>query len=407
MKYHNFVKGLLCGVLLVLICMGGMLFRYQLKIKRILENRNAVTQDNGTELELDGILVGSKVDEMKNTINEYYLNEIDSGQVEDLLYEGMVMGLDDPYSVYYTREELELMNEATSGTYVGIGVTLSQDAETKVITVVSCFKDSPAYVAGILPGDVVIALDDEKTEQMDLNTLVSKIKTGKKDSITLGLSRDGEELSLEVEKSDIKVPTVEGEMLEDQIGYLQILEFDQVTYDQFKGELQELEDQDMKALIIDLRNNPGGVLQTVCDMLDLILPEGRIVYTEDKNGKKEEYYSDEEHQFQKPMVVLINENSASASEIFAGAVKDYEWGTLIGTTTYGKGIVQRIFRLSDGTGLKLTVAKYYTAKGNDIHEKGIEPDIEVELDPDLQGKAVIAQEEDNQLQEAIQLLKAG
>ena len=194
-------------------------------------------------------------------------------------------------------------------------------------------------------------------------------------------------------------------MLEDQIGYIRLLEFDEVTAQQFEDAMSDLESQGMEKLIIDVRNNPGGVLQTVCDMLDQLLPEGMIVYTEDKNGKRTEYTSDEEHQFTKPLAVLVNGNSASASEIFAGAVQDYGIGTIVGTTTFGKGIVQKIFYLSDGTGLKLTVAKYYTPKGHDIHKKGIRPDVEVELDEVLQNQSSISHEEDNQLQKAISVLQ--
>ena len=206
-------------------------------------------------------------------------------------------------------------------------------------------------------------------------------------------------------RREVEIPTVDSEMLHDQIGYIKLLEFDEVTAEQFRAALDQLEEQEMEKLIIDVRDNPGGVLQTVCDMLDELLPEGLIVYTEDKDGNKKEYTSDGEHQFTKPLAVLTNENSASASEIFAGAIQDYSLGTIVGTTTFGKGIVQRIFYLSDGTGVKLTVAKYYTPKGHDIHKKGITPDVEVELDENLKNKITISHDEDNQLQKAIKLLQ--
>jgi len=193
-------------------------------------------------------------------------------------------------------------------------------------------------------------------------------------------------------------------MLEGKTGYIAITEFDTITEEQFNTALAELEAQGMEKLIIDLRNNLGGVLQTVCNMLEQMLPEGLIVYTENKDGERTEYKSDGKHQFQKPLAVLINENSASASEIFAGAIKDYGIGTLVGTTTYGKGIVQRIVNLDDGTAVKLTIAKYYTPNGNDIHGKGIEPDVEVELNDNLKQKTEIEKEEDNQLQKAIEIL---
>lgn len=397
----KFLGGLFCGVLLVLIGMGASLFHYHFRLNRMLTQIQKEEQNPGGELELDENRVRNKVGEIEELINQYYLTEVDSSQVEATLYNGMLAGLGDPYSVYYTSEELQTMEEATNGTYSGIGVTLTQNPETGAIYVVTCFEKTPAYEAGIQAGDVITGLGEETTDGMDLSELVSRIKIAGKDGVTLRLLRGEEEMELTLVSRQIDVPTVEGEMLEDGIGYLRILEFDTVTTEQFEEKLQELEDQGMEKLIVDVRDNPGGVLQVVCDILDQMLPEGLIVYTEDKYGEREEYFSDEEHSFDKPLAVLTNENSASASEIFAGAIKDYGLGTLVGKTTFGKGIVQRIFYLSDGTGVKLTVAKYYTPKGNDIHQKGIEPDVEAEMGDSVEDG------EDLQLQEAVRVLKEG
>lgn len=400
---ENFIKGLFCGILLVLICAAGTLFYTRWKIAKIQSGTTAgVTSE---KLDLDLSQVKRKTGEIEALINAYYLDEIDAQQIEDTLYTGMVAGLDDPYSVYYTQEQLESMEEATSGEYSGIGATLSQDPDTKEISVVSCFDGTPAEEAGLLPGDVITGWNGNPVSDMELSELVSKIKTDPDEHLTLSIERDGEELEVELTRRAVEVPTVEYEMLGDQIGYIRLLEFDEVTAQQFEEAMSDLESQGMEKLIIDVRNNPGGVLQTVCDMLDQLLPEGMIVYTEDKNGKRTEYTSNEEHQFTKPLAVLVNGNSASASEIFAGAVQDYGIGTIVGTTTFGKGIVQKIFYLSDGTGLKLTVAKYYTPKGHDIHKKGIRPDVEVELDEVLQNQSSISHEEDNQLQKAISVLQ--
>ena len=399
----SFIKGLFCGVLLVLICMAGMLFYARWKITKL--QSGTISSETSEKLDLNLGQVKHKTGEIEALINAYYLDEIDGQQVEDTMYTGMVAGLDDPYSVYYSKEELESMEEATAGEYSGIGATLSQDPETKEISVVSCFTGTPAEEAGLLPGDVITGWNGSSVSDMELSELVSKIKTDPDEHLTLSIERDGEELEVELTRRAIKIPTVEYEMLEDQIGYIRLLEFDEVTAQQFEDAMSDLESQSMEKLIIDVRNNPGGVLQTVCDMLDQLLPEGMIVYTEDKNGKRTEYTSDEEHQFTKPLAVLVNGNSASASEIFAGAVQDYGIGTIVGTTTFGKGIVQKIFYLSDGTGLKLTVAKYYTPKGHDIHKKGIRPDVEVELDEVLQNQSSISHEEDNQLQKAISVLQ--
>ena len=398
----SFIKGLFCGVLLVLICMAGMLFCARWKITKL--QSGTISSEASEKLDLNLGQVKHKTGEIEALINAYYLDEIDGQQVEDTMYTGMVAGLDDPYSVYYSKEELESMEEATAGEYSGIGATLSQDPETKEISVVSCFTGTPAEEAGLLPGDVITGWNGSSVSDMELSELVSKIKTDPDEHLTLSIERDGEELEVELTRRAVEIPTVEYEILEDQIGYIRLLEFDEVTAQQFEDAMADLEIQGMEKLIIDVRNNPGGVLQTVCDMLDQLLPEGMIVYTEDKNGKRKEYTSDGEHQFTKPLAVLVNGNSASASEIFAGAVQDYGIGTIVGTTTFGKGIVQKIFYLSDGTGLKLTVAKYYTPKGHDIHKKGIRPDVEVELDASLVNETEISHDEDNQLQEALKVL---
>lgn len=400
---EKFLKGLFCGVFLVLICMAGCLLHLQWKMTR----RAAVsTGSEKTEtLDMNLSRVKKKTGEIEELINAYYLDEIDGQKVEDTMYTGMVAGLEDPYSVYYSKEELESMEESISGAYSGIGATLTQDPDTGELSVVSCFDGTPAQEAGLQPGDVITGWNGKSVEGIELSELVSKIKTDPEEQLTLEIERDGETLEVELTRREVQIPTVEYEMLDNQIGYIRLVEFDEVTADQFKEALEDLENQNMEKLIIDVRNNPGGVLQVVCDMLDQLLPEGMIVYTEDKNGNRKEYTSDEEHQFTKPLAVLANENSASASEIFAGAIQDYGIGTIVGTTTFGKGIVQRTFYLSDGTGVKLTVAKYYTPKGHDIHKKGITPDVEIELDEELKNQSSISHEEDNQLQKAIEVLQ--
>lgn len=400
---EKFLKGLFCGVFLVLICMAGCLLHLQWKMTR----RAAVsTGSEKTEtLDMNLSQVKKKTGEIEELINAYYLDEIDGQKVEDTMYTGMVAGLEDLYSVYYSKEELESMEESISGAYSGIGATLTQDPDTGELSVVSCFDGTPAQEAGLQPGDVITGWNGKSVEGIELSELVSKIKTDPEEQLTLEIERDGETLEVELTRREVQIPTVEYEMLDNQIGYIRLVEFDEVTADQFKEALEDLENQNMEKLIIDVRNNPGGVLQVVCDMLDQLLPEGLIVYTEDKNGNRKEYTSDEEHQFTKPLAVLANENSASASEIFAGAIQDYGIGTIVGTTTFGKGIVQRTFYLSDGTGVKLTVAKYYTPKGHDIHKKGITSDVEIELDEELKNQSSISHEEDNQLQKAIEVLQ--
>lgn len=270
-----------------------------------------------------------------------------------------------------------------------------------------CYENTPAAESGLLPGDIVTKYNGEDTSGLDLTEIVNEIKTGENDEITFTIKREGEseEKEITLTRRAVDIPTVTSEMLENNIGYLEISEFDTVTLEQFQEAKASLESQGMEKLIVDLRNNPGGNLSTVVDILREILPEGLIVYTEDRYGNRTEYSCDGDRELEIPLAVLINGDSASASEIFAGAVKDYGIGTLVGTTTFGKGIVQRIVELSDGTAVKLTIAKYYTPKGNNIHDKGIEPDVEVELEEGLEQQITIPKDQDNQLQKAIEILE--
>ena len=405
----RFLNGVLCGVFVTII-FGMILFYGNDRLREYVsvsaETEEISVEDSGNILNIDKADIQKKVENIEAVINQYYLDNIDTEQVENQMYKGLVAGLGDPYASYYTAEELQKMQESTAGQYVGIGATLTQDKNTGIISIVRCFEGTPSEQAGLLPGDIIYKLNDTEVTGMDLNTVVTMIKTEEGATIRLSIARDGETdyLEFDVERQEVKIPTVTYKMLEGKTGYIAITEFDTITEEQFNTALAELEAQGMEKLIIDLRNNLGGVLQTVCNMLEQMLPEGLIVYTENKDGERTEYKSDGKHQFQKPLVVLINENSASASEIFAGAIKDYGIGTLVGTTTYGKGIVQRIVNLDDGTAVKLTIAKYYTPNGNDIHGKGIEPDVEVELNDNLKQKTEIEKEEDNQLQKAIEIL---
>jgi carboxyl-terminal processing protease len=247
-------------------------------------------------------------------------------------------------------------------------------------------------------------VDGESIQGLELSEIVTKVKGKEGTTVHLTIIRDGETdyLELDVERRQIETPTVTYEMYDNEIGYIQIKEFDEVTTDQFIEALDAVKAADAKGLILDLRGNPGGSLPVVVEIARNILPEGRIVYTEDKYGEQEEYTCDGKNELQIPLVVLVNGNSASASEILAGAIKDYNKGTLIGTTTFGKGIVQRVLPLTDGTAMKLTISAYYTPNGNNIHGIGIEPDIECELDTE----AYYEEGTDNQLERALEEVKS-
>lgn len=343
-----------------------------------------------------------KVEALKKLIDEKYMGEVDEDALKEGLYKGYVQGLDDPYSVYYDEEETKELYETTEGEYSGIGAVLSQDLKSGVITLVQIYEDSPADKAGLKDEDILTKVGTLDVTGMDLSEVVTYIKGEKGTEVELTVLRgeDADEVTVTAVRDTVEAQTVEYEMLEDQIGYLAVSEFDSVTYGQYEEALEALSDQGMEGLVVDLRNNPGGNLNTVCDMLDLVLPEGTIVYMEDKEGKRQTYSSDDAHQLDVPMAVLVNGNSASASEIYAGAIQDHEAGTIVGTQTYGKGVVQQIFDLGDGTSVKLTIAEYFTPKRRSINGEGVTPDLEVEYEPDEKDP-----EADNQLEAAAEAVK--
>lgn len=391
-KKHSFLQGALVGALTVLLIIG--------LVACGLDSKSASSEKSGDPLDST---TQKKLTQIQKLIDKNYLSDVDADALRDGIYKGYVSGLDDPYSVYYNEEETKALNETTQGEYQGIGAVLTEDADTGVVTIVQVYKDSPAEKAGVKANDILYKVDDTEMTGMDLNKVVTYIKGDKGTKVKLTVIRgdDKEQLELTATRDKIEAQTVSHKMLEDNIGYIQVTEFDSVTTDQYKSALDDLENQGMTGLVVDLRNNPGGNVSTVCDMLDMMLPEGLIVYTQDKDGNKETAVSDEEHQFTKPLVVLMNGNSASASEIYAGAIQDYGIGKIVGTQSYGKGVVQQIFDLGDGTSVKLTIADYYTPKGRNINGKGITPDVEVEYQADESNP-----DADNQLDKAVEVLKS-
>lgn len=339
---------------------------------------------------------------LERLIDVNYLEESEEEELSEGLYTGLVYGLGDLYSNYYTADQYESQSSSTEGVYVGVGLVLQKNPEGGAM-VVTVYEGGPGEAAGVEEGDIISAIDGVDVTEYEVADMVEMIKTAETGSVMLTLHRpDVEEpLELQVEITDVELPSVFHEMLEDGTGYLRITEFKGVTYEQYQTAMEDLRANGMERLVVDLRDNPGGLLTSVCDILREILPEGLIVYTEDKYGNRQEYECDGEHPLELPLAVLVNESSASASEIFAGAVQDYGIGTIVGTDTYGKGVVQAVYPLNDGSAVKLTVSKYYTPGGNSIHGEGIHPDVEVRLDSELLGKEEISYEEDNQLQEAL------
>ena len=346
-----------------------------------------------------------KIDELMSYIDLYYNDDYDEEDIRNAIYAGTLEGLGDPYSVYYTADEYKDMQINTSGNYYGIGAALSQDAKTKEVTISKVYEGTPAEEAGLKDGDQIIKVNDTESTSKELSALVQEIRGEEGTTVHLQVYRasNNKTFEIDVERKNVELPSITSKMLDGGIGYIQISEFQSKTDEQFKSALADLKKQGMKSLIVDVRSNPGGLINAASNILDQILPEGTVVYTEDKYGKREDYTSDS-NCLDCPIAVLVNENSASASEIFAGAIKDYNYGTLIGTKTFGKGIVQTVFPLEDGDAVKITTAKYYTPKGNYIHEVGIEPDIELTYKYSGLEDEAYDMKYDNQVQKAIEVL---
>lgn len=354
--------------------------------------------------------IGLKLNYIQDLIDAYYLFNEDKEREDPIewIYSGYVYSLMDPYSVYYTADEYKSLQESNEGEYCGIGVMVSQNVYTKVINVVKVFKGSPAEKAGMLPGDILTGVDDLDVTGMDLSIVVNDhIKGEEGTDVTITVYRDtaDEYLDLPMVRAVVQNPTVEFEMLDDQVGYISLSSFEEVSVEQFKKAVDALEADGMKGLVLDLRNNGGGLVSAAESIADYMLPEGDVVVSFKGKGLPESVYvTSDEHQVDVPIVVLVNEESASASEVLTGALKDNDYATVVGTTTFGKGIAQGLFPMPDGSALKLTTAYYYFPSGECIHEIGIKPDVEVELEEELKSLVEIPKEDDNQLQRAVEVL---
>lgn len=401
-KKERRIRGLILGSWLVLFLMVAVLAGSKLytgfKAKQLA--KEAAENEEETVLNSQALAKMKSVEELIQTY--YYLDETETERLEEGVFDGMMGALEDPYSVYYTQEELQEQLADNEGVFFGIGAYISIDKVSGFPFVSGLIEGAPAEGAGLRPDDVIYQVDGVDTYGMTLNDVVSIVRGEEGSTVTLNIIRGNENFDVDVVRAKVTSETAKGEMLEDDIGYIQISEFADVTVDQFTEAYAVLKGKGAKALILDLRGNPGGLLSAAVDISRQILPEGLIVYTEDKQGKREEYTCDGTRKIEIPMVVLVNGGSASAAEIVTGAIKDHGVGTVMGTTTYGKGIVQKIYSLSDGSAIKLTVSAYYTPKGTNIHETGIEPDVEVLFD----AEAYYAEESvDNQLEAAKEYLK--
>lgn len=402
----SFLGGIVTGVLAAALILSGVFMgRSAWNLLQASRAQEAASQSAAENTGSDTVANQRTMDKLKlleDTIGKYYLESVDEQTLEKGVYDGLVKALGDPYSVYYSAEELKELQDKTEGIYYGIGAYIGIDADTSLPRLTGIIEGTPAQESGLRAGDLLYKVDGEEVQGLELKQVVSKVKGEEGTTVHLTIIREGESdyLEIDVVRRKVESPTVNQKMLDNNIGYIQITEFDTVTLDQFTEALAVCRGSGMKGLILDLRGNPGGNLNTVCDIAREILPKGLIVYTEDKNGKRTEYTCDGTNQIKEPLVVLVDSGSASASEILAGAIKDYGIGTLVGTTTFGKGIVQRIISLSDGSAVKLTVSNYYTPNGNNIHKIGIAPDIEEKFD----GEAYYNDGVDNQLNKAIEVM---
>ena len=400
-KKHGFVLGFLSSLLCVVLVCAIMLGYLNLTGNILIVGETGASAVK-SEAVLDQEMV-EKIDELYSYMNVYYYEDIDKETIAESLYSGLLNSLEDPYSVYYTVEEYEDMMVSTSGTYCGIGAGVSQNLTTMEVTITKVYKGTPSEEAGLKDGDIIVSVDGLEAVTVGVDELVQNIRGEEGTSVHMVIYRPSTEETLEfdVMRRFVELTSVEGEMLENGIGYIEITEFQSKTDEQFEAMIEDLKSQGMKGLIVDVRANPGGYLSSVVNMLDYILPKGLLVYVEDKYGNRDDYTSDASC-LEMPMVVLVDQNSASASEIFAGALKDYEYATLVGKTTYGKGIVQNIIPLEDGDAIKLTTAKYFTPKGNYIHGVGIEPDVEVEYEYTGDIEAPYDRQYDNQFLKALE-----
>ncbi len=353
--------------------------------------------------------VQNKLSFLNEIIDAYYVNYKDdeAGMTDEEriegIYKGLVDSLNDPYSEYYTEEEYKQLSEATNGSFQGIGATLSQNEATGENSIVGFTAGSPAEASGLEVGDIFYKVDGELVGDMKLTDLVKKVrgKEGTKVTLTMLRGEDRHEVEYTVTRQSIDIMTVSSNMIDKDTGYMILGQFDAVTPGQFHEGLENLKKQGMKKFILDLRGNPGGNLDACVEIADELLPDGRIVYTLDKAGNEKDYDGNDGKALNMPLVVLVDGNSASASEILAGAIKDTKAGVLVGSTTFGKGIVQNVYGIGDGSAIKITAAKYYTPNGVNIQGTGIDPDVKVDFD----SEKYLENRYDNQLEEAKKQIK--
>lgn len=364
--------------------------------KYIVLNSGSNSSDKSTSLQA-----------IQAIIDKYYLGEQDKEKMQEGAIKGYVEALEDEYTEYISAEEMKDYQEQLLGNYVGIGIYMTSNTEYNLIQVLTPIKESPAYEAGILPGDLILSVDGVEYKATDMTVAANNIKGEEGTKVKIKILRKDEELEFELTRRKVVTNPIEEEILEGNIGYLAITSFDEGTGEEFKKKFEDLQSKNIKSLVIDLRNNGGGLVSEAIEIADYITEKGQtLLITVDKNNKEEITKAKQDPIIKMPVVVLTNENTASASEILAGALKDAKKATIIGTKTYGKGVIQQLLTLNNGGGLKITVEEYFTPNRSKIHKIGIEPDEVVELPEDIESPLLVKREDDTQLNRAIEILKS-
>ena len=350
--------------------------------------------------------ITTQLDTYRKIIDKYYLGEVNEEDLKEGAIKGYIEGLGDPYTEYISKEDMEEYMEDTKGNFVGIGIYMVQDTEEDKIMVLSPIKGSPAEKAGIKSGDYIIEVDGEECKAEDMTAISNKIKGEEGTTVKLKIQRDNETLDFEIKRENVTINPVEGEVLENNIGYIEFSSFDENTAENFKTKFEELQKQGIKSLIIDLRNNGGGIVDEALEIAGYIADKDSVLlYEVNKDNEEEVKKSENEPIINMPIVILTNENTASSSEILAGALKDLGKAQIVGTKTYGKGVIQQILSLPDGSGIKITSEKYLTPNKTEINKVGITPDEVVELPDTVKNVLNVERKDDTQLQKAIEMLK--
>lgn len=348
----------------------------------------------------------SDLNNFRKIIDKYYLGEVDEEKLKEGAIKGYIKGLEDPYTEYISKEDMQDYLEDTMGNFVGIGIYMVKDTQTNKIMVLSPIKNSPAEKAGIQPGDYIVKINDVEYTGEQMTEASNKIKGEEGSTVKLEILREDETLTFEIKRENIKVNPVEGKVLENNIGYIAFSSFDQETAEDFKKEYEELSKQGIKSLIVDLRNNGGGIVSVALEIADYFTPKDSVLlYEVDKNNNEEIEKSKNDPIINMPVILLTNENTASSSEILAGALQDLGIAKIVGTKTYGKGVIQEVLSLPDGSGIKITSEKYLTPNKREINKVGIQPDVEVELPETVTNILNVEEKDDTQLQKAIEMLK--